>query len=203
MKCDWLVAHNWARIVLQLPHSTAVSAMAIFGTVESGPLPSRNRRPSTQLGLEDINLIVLVNNAGGAAERTLDTLGGLSANRLTADASVNALFPILLLRQLTPVLCHSSLGLIINIGWLADLGVTKTGSYSASKAFLMKLTESLGCEMRVARHDIEVLGVRVGNVWGTGQTVAHAPGIFAPDAATMAEAVLARVGYGRAVVVRH
>jgi 17beta-estradiol 17-dehydrogenase / very-long-chain 3-oxoacyl-CoA reductase len=82
---------------------------------------------------EDINLTVLINNAGGIAEQTMDILEGLSAGRLTADASVNALFPTILLRELIPLLRRSAPGLIINIGSLADLGLARTGSYSASK----------------------------------------------------------------------
>ncbi|KAI1832365.1 hypothetical protein N7451_012705 [Penicillium sp. IBT 35674x] len=152
---------------------------------------------------KDINLTVVVNNAGGSTERTMDTLEGLSAGRLITDTSVNALFPTLLLRQLIPVLRRNAPGLVINVGSLADLGLARTGSYAASKAYLMKLTEVLGREMRLRRHDIEVLGVRIGNVWGTRQTVAPAPGIFAPDASTMAKAVLARVGCGRSIVVGH
>ncbi|KAJ5096763.1 amino acid/polyamine transporter I [Penicillium angulare] len=151
----------------------------------------------------DINLTIVINNAGGSTERSLGPLEHLSADRVITDASVNALFPTLLVRQLIPVLQHNAPALIINIGSLADLGVTLTGSYAASKAYLMKLTEVLSREMRLGRHDVEVLGVRVGNVWGTGQTVAAAPGLFAPDATTMARAVLARVGCGRIVVVGH
>lgn len=153
--------------------------------------------------IEDINLTVVINNAGGSTERTTDSFDALSAERLRTDACVNAVFPTLLLRQLIPQLRRNAPGLIINIGSLADLGVTKVGSYAASKAYLMKLTEVLCREMRMEKADIEVLGIRVGNVWGTQQTVATTQGVFAPHAATMAKAVLARVGCGRMVIVGH
>jgi 17beta-estradiol 17-dehydrogenase / very-long-chain 3-oxoacyl-CoA reductase len=153
--------------------------------------------------LEDINLTVLVNNAGGSTERKFDTLDALSSDRLATDASVNALFPTLLIRQLIPLLHRNAPGLIINIGSLADLGPTRVGSYAASKAYLMKLSEMLGREMRQTGRDIEVLGIRVGNVWGTGQTVAPATDLFTPDASTMAKAILARVGCGRHTVVAY
>jgi 17beta-estradiol 17-dehydrogenase / very-long-chain 3-oxoacyl-CoA reductase len=149
----------------------------------------------------DINLTVLVNNAGGSTERKLDTLDALSSERLITDASVNALFPTLLIRQLIPLLHRNAPALIINVGSLADMGPARVGSYPASKGYLMKLTEMLGREMRLTGRDIEVLGIQVGNVWGTGQTVAQRPDLFAPDAATMAKALLARVGCGRHVVV--
>ncbi|KAJ5292022.1 hypothetical protein N7478_001273 [Penicillium angulare] len=83
------------------------------------------------------------------------------------------------------------------------MGIALTGYYAASKAYLMKLAEVISREMRLGHHDIEVLGIRVGGVWSTGQMVAPAKGLFAPDAVTMAKAVLARVGCGGIVVVGH
>ncbi len=151
--------------------------------------------------MEDINLTVVINNAGGVASRDFSTLDALSPERLIADASVNAMFPTLLLKQLIPLLSRNAPGLILNIGSMADMGLPRVGSYPASKAYSMKLAELLGREMRLTGRDIEVLGIRVGNVWGTKQTVALAPDLFAPDTATMAKAILARVGCGKRVVV--
>jgi 17beta-estradiol 17-dehydrogenase / very-long-chain 3-oxoacyl-CoA reductase len=154
---------------------------------------------AAQLG--DINLTVLINNAGGSTERMVNTLDKLSASRLVTDTSVNAMFPTLLLRQTIPLLQRNSPSLVINIGSLADIGPSCTGTYAASRSYLNKLTETVAREMRLTNHDVEVIGVRLGNVYGTGQSTAPAPGFAVPDAPTAAKAVLSRVGCGEHVVV--
>ncbi|KAH7317007.1 hypothetical protein B0I35DRAFT_266370 [Stachybotrys elegans] len=118
--------------------------------------------------LEDLSLAVVINNAGGATERTIGTLEAMIPDRIITDASVNAPFPTLLLRSVIPLLQRNAPSLIINVGSLTGLGLPLSGSYSPSKEYLMKLTEVLGHEMRLKGCDIEVLGIRVGNVWGTG-----------------------------------
>ena len=103
--------------------------------------------------LKDINLTILINNAGGSTERKVAALDELSADRLVTDASVNSMFPILLMQQAIPMLRHNSPGLIINIGSLADVGLPLAGSYSASKASLAIMTEALAREMRCTSRD--------------------------------------------------
>lgn len=151
--------------------------------------------------LQDINLTVVINNAGGSTERTVNTLDALSADRLVTDTSVNAMFPVLLLRQTLPILKRNAPGLVINVGSLADVGPSCTGTYAASRAFLNKLSETVAREMRLTGHDVKVMGVRLGSVFGTGQSTAPAAGFAVPDAATVARAVLGRIGCGEHVVV--
>lgn len=153
--------------------------------------------------LQDINLTVLINNAGGATDATIASLEQLKTEKLITDISVNSVFPTLLIRQAIPLLNQNPAGLILNIGSLADLGIPLGGSYPAAKAYLSKLTEMLSREARLAGHNIEVLCVKVGQVWGTGQTVTEAQDFFSPDASTMAKAMIARVGGGRSIVVGH
>jgi 17beta-estradiol 17-dehydrogenase / very-long-chain 3-oxoacyl-CoA reductase len=100
--------------------------------------------------LEDINLNVVINNAGGSTERKVDVLDRLSADRLITDASVNALFPTLLLRQLIPLLHRNGPGLIINVGSLADVGIAQVGSYVMSR-FWASEWEACGVRARVSR----------------------------------------------------
>lgn len=147
--------------------------------------------------LGDINLTVVINNAGGTTDRTLLTLDRQSPERLLYDASVNALFPMQLIRAMVPLLERNSPGLIINIGSLAEVGVPFGGAYSPGKMFLSRLSELVTLEMKLTGQPIEVLCVKVGNVWGTGQTLAKKPDWLTPDANTMARAVLGRVGCGR------
>ncbi|KAH6693738.1 short chain dehydrogenase/reductase [Plectosphaerella plurivora] len=153
--------------------------------------------------LQDINLTVLINNAGGTTERKMAPVDGLTAERLITDVSVNSIFPMLLIHQVIPLLEKNPNGLIINIGSLADLGVPLGGSYPASKAFLATMTEVLSREMRLLGRNIEVLAIRVGNVHGTNNSGFEEKDLFSPDAPSMAKAVIARVGCGRHVVVGH
>ena len=147
--------------------------------------------------LGDINLTAVINNAGGATDRSMGPLDTLSAEKLVYDASVNALFPTLLLHAVIPLLNRNAPALVINTGSLPDIGMLNSGSYAASKTYLAKITETVSREMDLQGREIEVFCVRVGNVWGTNQTLVRSQDIFAPDASTMAKAVLARVGCGK------
>ncbi|KAH8895456.1 putative oxidoreductase,short chain dehydrogenase [Thozetella sp. PMI_491] len=151
--------------------------------------------------LAGVDLTVVINNAGGSVDRTFGTLDAMTSERLIGDTSVNAVFPMLLIRAAIPVLQRNAPGLIINIGSLADLGAPLLGSYPSSKTYLMKLNEVLNREMRLTGRDIEVLGIRVANVYGTAQSITDTQNIFAPDASVMAKAILARVGCGKNTVV--
>lgn len=153
--------------------------------------------------LRDLNVTVLVNCAGGSTERVLGPIEELSVDRLVTDMSVNALFPTLLARELIPQLGRNAPGLIVNLGSLADLGVPQCGVYASCKKYLSMLTVVLGREMRITGRNVEVLGIRIGNVWGTGQTVAKKQDFFSPDASSMAKAVIGKVGCGYPVVVGH
>lgn len=67
---------------------------------------------------------------------------------------------------------------------------------------MIKVTEVLARElaMQGRSKDLEVLGVRVGEVCGTVYNKST-PSLFEPDAKTMARAALARVGCGKTVLV--
>lgn len=188
-----------SKLVQEYPHRE----FRILEIDAGGPAAFGNTTELEEIkaNLEDINLTVVVNNAGGATDRTMSTIDRLSSQRILYDANVNALFPMQLIRLTIPILQRNAPGLIINVGSLGEIGILVCGSYSASKMFLSRLSEVVDAEMELSNRDIEVLCVKVANVYGTGQTITDRPGLLAPDAKTMAKAVLARVGCGSPSIV--
>lgn len=154
--------------------------------------------------LQDLHLTILINNAGGGSTNPVYlSLGDSSEWRITDNVSVNALFPLHLIRVLLPHLAQSSPALIMNISSMADAGFPMLASYSASKQFLMTLTRVLNLEFALlGQTDIECLGVRVGNVTSVSHNK-ESPSLFMPSADTMARAALDRAGHGHVVVTGH
>ncbi|KAL7930823.1 short chain dehydrogenase/reductase [Trichoderma chlorosporum] len=154
--------------------------------------------------LRDLNLTVLINNAGGGSRDPVYLpLSDSSEERVTENVSVNALFPLHLTRALLPQLAQSSPALVMNISSLADAGLPLLASYGSSKAFLMTLTRTINLEMAFSdKADVECLGVRVGNVTGVSHNK-EAASLFTPGSDTMARAALDRAGHGHVVVTGH
>ncbi|KAK2753970.1 short chain dehydrogenase [Colletotrichum kahawae] len=156
-----------------------------------------------QADLSDLNLTMLINNAGGGAVNPICLpLSESSATRITGNISLNALFPLHLTRVLLPILRRNAPALVMNISSMADQGFPLLASYSASKQFLMNMTRAVGLESRLDDGDktVELLGVRIGRV----TDVSHCkepPSLFTPDSQTMARAALARSGHGNGIVV--
>ncbi|KAI0145236.1 short chain dehydrogenase [Xylariaceae sp. FL1272] len=157
-----------------------------------------------QRELQDIRLTVLINNVGaGPTNPHFLPLADSSEARITANISLNALFPIHLTRVLLPTLKQHSPSLVINISSLADKGLPNLLSYGASKAAMMTATKALRLEAMTEKDDIEFLGIRVGQCTGAaGLDTEKVPeSIFCPSAQTMAKAALARAGHGNGVVL--
>ncbi|KAJ4859433.1 short chain dehydrogenase domain-containing protein [Trichoderma breve] len=154
--------------------------------------------------LQDLHLTVLINNAGGGARDPVYlSLSDSSEERITDNVTVNALFPLHLIRVLLPHLAQNSPALIMNISSLADAGLPLLASYSASKQFLMTLTRTIDLEIAFSgKAEIECLGVRVGNVTGVSHN-RQSPSVFTPSAETMARAALDRAGRGHGVITGH
>ncbi len=153
--------------------------------------------------LDDLNLTVLVNNAGGGAVNpTFLSLGESSEARITGNVSLNALFPLHLTRTLLPTLRRNSPSLVVNVSSLADNGLPLLVSYCASKRFLLTMTEAVVREMKLLGKggDVELLGVRVGKTTNTAYFT-EKPSFFTPDSQTMARASLEKAGYAHGVVV--
>ncbi|KAI1293912.1 putative oxidoreductase,short chain dehydrogenase [Xylaria venustula] len=153
--------------------------------------------------LDDINLTVLVNNAGGGPWNPVCLpIWESPESKITANVSLNALFPLHLTRALLPNLMRNSPSLVINISTMVDQGFPLIASYSASKQFLMAITSALRLELQMEGMGdaVEVLGVKVGRVTGA-RNCTEPVSLFLPDAETMAKAALARAGNGNRIVV--
>lgn len=148
--------------------------------------------------LADINLTVLVNNAGGGVVNPVyQFLQDSPEARLVGNINVNAIFPLVLQSRLLPQLLHNSPSLILNIGSMSDMGLPMLASYASSKKFGDTASHIIARELALQgrQRDVEVLAVRVGEVTATSYN-SHPVSFFEPDAATMARAALARVGCG-------
>ncbi|KAK7966661.1 short chain dehydrogenase [Apiospora aurea] len=151
--------------------------------------------------LEDLNLTVLINNAGGVPRSpAFEALECTPEQQITSTVCLNLSFPMQMMSRLIPLLKKNSPALVMNIGSLSDLGIPYLAPYASSKTSLMSLTTIVAREMRIGRHDVEILGVRVGSVTDVSHTSAAAS-LVMPDAKTMARAALSRVGCGRSNVV--
>ncbi|KAF4949308.1 hypothetical protein FSARC_13515 [Fusarium sarcochroum] len=153
--------------------------------------------------LSGLNLTILINNAGkGIQGLEFAPLEGYSESSITGNVSLNALFPIHLIRTLLPTLIRNSPALIINISSVGDKGFPLLVSYSASKSFLMTMTESLGLELKLEGHDVDTMCVRVSKTTGVVGSDMQ-PNFSVPSASAVAKAALARVGCGERIVVGH
>ncbi|KAL1861386.1 hypothetical protein Daus18300_008917 [Diaporthe australafricana] len=153
--------------------------------------------------LADINLTVLVNNAGGGVVNPVyQFLHDCPEARLVGNVNLNAVFPLVLQARLLPQLLRNAPALVVNIGSLSDNGLPMLASYASSKKFGDTASHIIARELALQRRqaDVEVLSVRVGEVTATSYN-SHPVSLFEPDAATMARAALARVGCGRFGIV--
>lgn len=158
--------------------------------------------------LADINLTVLINNAGGnlpaPPQPVYQFLQDAPEARLVGNVNLNAVFPLVLQSSLLPQLLRNSPSLVLSVGSLSDGGLPMLASYASSKTFLSTLARVVPNELSLQgrRADVEVLAVRVGETTGTSAN-GHPASLFEPAAPTMARAVLARVGCGRPGVVAY
>lgn len=148
-------------------------------------------------------LTVLINNVGGQTTNPqwalLEETPQATADRLI---NVNVRFPTQLTRALLPLLQKNSPALILNLGSASAIsGLPYLTVYSGSKAFNMIFSAALKAEIRAHGHDVEVLGLLVGNTISAGNT-AHMPFITV-SARELAKGGLDRVGCGKAVVWAH
>ncbi len=152
--------------------------------------------------LSGLNLTVLINNAGGGPVSPIfETLERFPESTILTNISVNALFPTLLLARLLPQLARGAPALVINIGSLSDNGLPFLSFYGSSKSFMMTCSTILAREAVVEGRDVEVIGIRVGEVTAGAVHKDGEATVFRPSTRTMARATLARVGCGRPVVV--
>ena len=105
---------------------------------------------------------ILVNNASIAE---LGPLRELTAQRLTAVMTANAVFPAMLLRALLPYLSRSGSARIVNISSEGShLGRPSTTAYSASKAALESMTRTWAAELGREYNGLTVNALALGLV---------------------------------------
>lgn len=152
--------------------------------------------------LDDINLTILINNAGGAPTPMYQFLHETSEATIVDSVNLNGVFPILLQAKLLPQLIRNGPSLVMNIGSFAENGLPLVTPYASSKAFVTLLSTTIPNELAIKGHrdDVEILNVRVGETTETS-AITRPVGLFAPSASTMARAALQRVGCGRPLVV--
>lgn len=145
-------------------------------------------------------LTILINNVGGSPlEPMFGALAAVDAAHTDNLINLNLRFPSQLTRALLPLLVDNSPALVMNItSALALRGLPYLSIYSASKSFNYTFGEALRAEMMAEGHDVEVLGIVVGNVT-SGRNKVHVP-LITCDSGYMAEVALRRVGCGRANV---
>ncbi|KAI0134137.1 short chain dehydrogenase [Xylariales sp. AK1849] len=150
--------------------------------------------------LEDINLTVLVNNAGGGTHPAFGRLEEFPYQQILDTVHLNAMFPTLITAALIPMLVNNGPGLIVNICSLADNGLPLTSFYGGAKSSNHVTSLALWREMKLEKRNVEVIAHRVGMVTGT-QHVKKNTSIMGPSPRTMARAILAKTGCGRKSVI--
>ncbi|GAB7349444.1 hypothetical protein MBLNU459_g8550t1 [Dothideomycetes sp. NU459] len=141
-------------------------------------------------------LTILVNNVGGQPlEPNFPCMTEIEASYVDKIINLNARFPIQLTAALLPLLSTNSPSLVMNVSSMAGvMGVPYLTVYSCSKAFNYCFSQALKAELAAEGHDIEVLGIIVGNVISNSNKV-HRAG-FTCTSSQLASEALARVGSG-------
>ena len=151
--------------------------------------------------LSDLNLRILINNvAGGGTTKTLwDPLTARSHSEVDQMIGISAGFMTQITRVLLPQLQRNQPSLIINIGsGISDFATPYIEVIAGTKAYNQAFSRSLGLEMQVENHDIEVLLLQVGAV--SSATSPRPTSLLVPSSRRFAKAGLDVVGCGREVV---
>ena len=147
----------------------------------------------------------LINNAGFGLRGDFHTQPWERAEAML-QLMVNA--PVQLTGALLPAMRTRGRGRIVNVASLAGLvpGLPGSTLYSASKAFLIRFSQSLAAENRA--HGIEVMALCPGYVrsefhavLGVEERMRKLPGLFWMDADELAERTLTAMDQQRVVVV--
>ncbi|KAK6950731.1 hypothetical protein Daesc_007256 [Daldinia eschscholtzii] len=152
--------------------------------------------------LDGLNLTVLINNVGGnPVDPIFMPLKDKGELKTIENISLNALFPIHLIRALLPNLIQNAPSLIINISTMTEDCIPLLAAYGSSKRFLMTIANNIRLELAMeGREDVEILGVRTGRVTDVVGWK-EPPSFFAPSAKKYAKAVLAHAGNTQGMVI--
>ncbi len=167
--------------------------------------PAGADRLLEELSQRSLQVTTLVNNAGfGLRGDYTDSSWPEAAAMLQLMVTA----PSRLCHGLLPAMQAAGTGTILNVASLAGLipGLPGSTLYSASKAFLIRFSQSLAAENRAA--GVRVLAVCPGYVHtefhavlGVEERMQRLPGLFWMDAADLAARVLAALDGQRAVLV--
>ncbi|MDB5430874.1 MAG: family oxidoreductase [Caulobacter sp.] len=164
--------------------------------------PSDLRRVEDRLRHDDIS--VLVNNAGIAVPgRMVD----MSPDALEAMLLLNVVASTRLARAVAPGFVARGRGDIINVGSVVGLNADRPGisaGYTASKAYLLALSEGLQSELGRAGVRVQAVlpGMTRTEIWGKAEIDIEAiAGDRLMDAEAMVEAALAGLELGERVTI--
>jgi NAD(P)-dependent dehydrogenase (short-subunit alcohol dehydrogenase family) len=120
------------------------------------PLDVTNSAMVEQAAARYTDVTVLINNAGVLLGQPL--LGATAGDSAAAEMNVNYFGTLRMCRAFAPVLAHNGGGAIVNVlSILARVNLPAVGSYSASKAAALSLTQGIRGEL--ARQGTLVIGV--------------------------------------------
>ncbi|KAK2044755.1 NAD(P)-binding protein [Colletotrichum somersetense] len=144
-------------------------------------------------GLADLDVTVLVNDAGGVpAQQQRRRLREMSAEDVDAAIDLNVRFMSRLTRLMAPALARNGPSLVLNVGSTTAGGSAPGAAavYPAAKAFVASFSRALAREMTADGAAVDVLCVAAGEVSGGGKRAN--PG--APDARAFAKAAVGTAG---------
>ncbi|KAK5114027.1 hypothetical protein LTR85_010333 [Meristemomyces frigidus] len=152
-------------------------------------------------------LTVLVNNVGGVPTKPqYVSLHKITADSIDTQININARFPTQLIRALLPTLQENQPSIILTCGSAGGIsGAPYIATYTATKAYVHNLTQSLKAEMVVEgfapdkkyTKGVEVQGYIIGNT-RSAQNTTEMP-YFTASARECAKGCLARIGSGKAL----
>ncbi|KAI5921853.1 hypothetical protein F4810DRAFT_702065 [Camillea tinctor] len=142
--------------------------------------------------VKDINLKVLINSPVNDTSEEYGPFDWYSPKHIADKIVSLAVFPTQVSSVLIRELLRSGPSLIINVVSTMQFGLPMRTS---SMAFLMGSTAELALESRAMRRDVEVLGVRAGQV-----ALDDNGSILCPGVETFVDAALGMVGCGRVMV---
>lgn len=189
-------------LAIELRSQQGIGAIAIPADLADPAGPGQLLDAIQARGLE---IDGLVNNAGIGLRGNFHTQSWERAEAML-QLMVNA--PVQLTGALLPAMRTRGRGRIVNVASLAGLvpGLPGSTLYSASKAFLIRFSQSLAAENRA--HGIQVMALCPGyvrsefhTVLGVEERMRKLPGLFWMDADELAERTLAALDQQRVVVV--
>jgi len=157
-------------------------------------------------GFEGLNITIVVNNVGGGKPRPT-TLDGWAEEELLELIRWNALFPTLLTRALLPNLRQTSYQRPVLVAYVGSLVSTNSlpclPIYSASKAFILRLTQCLHADERFesGHSQLSIMTLLVGEV--NSSTYDAPVSWLCPAADDFAKSVVNTFGCDRRVVIPH